>query len=173
MPYTSEDIIDVLYRLYEQPMYFEAYKILHDEYLAEDAVHEAFLRLIRNRKKIVDPNSAAVRRYVYKTVNSTALDIYRRQKKQREHCVEMDEAIENTIISEEETLVNLPLSLISDLPPQYASVMRCLFLDGLNIRETAAVLKISEDLVRKRCERARKFLKSTPINLKKERHHER
>ena len=43
MPYTNEDIIDALYRLYEQPMYFEAYKILHDEYLAEDAVHEAFL----------------------------------------------------------------------------------------------------------------------------------
>ena len=46
MPYTNEDIIDALYRLYEQSMYFEAYKILHDEYLAEDAVHEAFLSLI-------------------------------------------------------------------------------------------------------------------------------
>lgn len=173
MPYTNEDIIDALYRLYEQPMYYEAYKILHDEYLAEDAVHEAFLRLIRNRKKIVDPNSPAVRRYVYKTVNCAALDIYRCQKKQREHCLEMDESIENTIISEEETLVNLPLSLISDLPPKYASVMRCLFFDGLNTKETAAVLKISEDLVRKRCERARKLLKPTTTNLKKETNHGR
>ena len=46
-------------------------------------------------------------------------------------------------------------------------------LDGLSIKETGAVLNISEELVRKRCERARKLLKSTLINLKKERHHER
>jgi len=39
--------------------------------------------------------------------------------------------------------------------------------------ETSAVLNISEDLVRKRCERARKLLKPAPINLKKETHHER
>ena len=172
MPYTNEDIIDALYRLYEQSMYFEALKILHDRYLAEDAVHEAFLRLIRNRNKIVDPNSPTARRYVYKTVNSAALDLYRSQKKQRDNCCALDEAIENTTAAEE-VMPNLPLSLLAELPPKYASVMRCLFLDGLNTRETAAVLKISEALVRKRCERARKLLKTPPINSKKETHYER
>ncbi len=172
MPYTNEDIIDALYRLYEQPMYFEAYKILHDEYLAEDAVHEAFLKLIRNRKKIVDPASPSVKSYVYKTLRSAALDLYRRQKKQRENMLEMDEAMENTLIAED-FRQDLPISLLSELPPKYASVMRCLFLDGLSIKETAAVLDISEELVRKRCERARKLLKTTPKYLEKETHHER
>ena len=172
MPYTNEDIIDALYRLYEQSMYFEAYKILHDEYLAEDALHEAFLRLIRNRKKIVDPKSPAVRRYAYKTVRSAALDLYRAQKKLRENCLVLDETIENTA-AVEDGMTNLPLSLLADLPPKYAAVMRCLFLDGLNIRETAAVLEISEALVRKRCERARKLLKEAPIHTEKETHYER
>ena len=172
MPYTNEDIIDALYRLYEQSMYFEAYKILHDEYLAEDAVHEAFLRLIRNRSKIADPKSPAVRRYAYKTMRSAALDLYRAQKKLRENCLVLDETIENTAATEE-GLTNLPLSLLADLPPKYAAVMRCLFLDGLNIRETAAVLEISEALVRKRCERARKLLKGTPQHTEKEIHCER
>ena len=80
MPNNEEDIIDSLYKLYEQSMYYEAYKILHDEYLAEDAVHEAFLRLIRNRNKISNPSSREVRNYAYKTLKSAALDIYRRQK---------------------------------------------------------------------------------------------
>ena len=172
MPYTNEDIIDALYRLYEQPMYFEAYKILHDEYLAEDAVHEAFLKLIRNRKKIADPSSPSVRSYVHKTLKSAALDLYRRQKKQREKMLEMDEAMENTLIAED-FRQDLPISLLSELPPKYASVMRCLFLDGLSTKETAAVLDISEELVRKRCERARKLLKPTSIHLEKETHHER
>lgn len=166
MPYTNEDIIDALYRLYEQSMYFEAYKILHDEYLAEDAVHEAFLRLIRNREKIADPKSPAVRRYAYKSIKSAALDLYRKQKNQRENCCELDEVVENTYAAEE-ALTDTPLSLISQLAPKYASVMRCLFFDGLSIRETSAVLKISESLVRKRCERARKLLKAERANTEK------
>lgn len=172
MPYTNEDIIDALYRLYEQPMYFEAYKILHDEYLAEDAVHEAFLKLIRNRKKIVDPASPSAKSYVYKTLRSAAFDLYRRQKKQRENTLEMDEAMENTLTADDLSQ-DLPISLLSELPPKYASVMRCLFLDGLSIKETAAVLNISEELVRKRCERARKLLKPITKYLEKETHHER
>ncbi len=159
MPYTNEDIIDALYRLYEQPMYFAAYGILHDEYLAEDAVHEAFLRLIRNREKIVKPDSIAVRRYVYKTLKSAALDLYRKQKKQRENCTALDETVENTFAAEVSEC-DAPLELIAGLPPKYASVVRCLFIDGLNIHETSAVLKISENCVRKRLERARKLLKT-------------
>ncbi|MBQ2767045.1 MAG: sigma-70 family RNA polymerase sigma factor [Clostridia bacterium] len=172
MSHISEDTIDTLYRMYEQSMYFEAYKILHDEYLAEDALHEAFLRLIRNRQKIMDPESPAVRSYAYKAVRSAALDLYRRQKKQRENCLVLDETIENTVVVEEMTM-NLPPSLLAELPSKYASVMRCLFWDGLSVRETSAVLKISEDLVRKRCERARKLLKETPIYTEKETYYER
>ena len=172
MPYTNGDIIETLYRLYEQPMYFVAYKILHDEYLAEDAVHEAFLRLIRNRRKIADPASPTARSYVYKTIKSAALDLYRKQKKQHENCLLLDEAMENTIMAAEPTDF-LPQSLLAELPPKYAAVMRCLFLDRLSIRETAAVLEISEALVRKRCERARKQLKEAPINTEKETNHAR
>ena len=160
MPYTNEDIIDALYRLYEQPMYYEAYRILHDAYLAEDAVHEAFLRLIRNRAKIVDPRSPLVRSYIHKTVKSAALDLYRKQKRQKDHLCTLDATVENTV-SSDISVHDLPLQMISELEPKYASVMRCLFWDGLTVRETAAVLKISEGCVRKRCERARKYLRSS------------
>ena len=163
MPYINEDIIDALYRLYEQTMYFAAYGILHDEYLAEDAVHEAFVRLIRSREKIANADSPATRRYVYKTLKSAALDLYRRQKKQRENCTVLDETVENTYAFEA-MYCDMPFELIAEIPPKYASVMRCLFIDGLNIRETAAVLKISENCVRKRLERARKLLKTALTN---------
>ncbi len=158
MPNNEEDIIDSLYKLYEQSMYYEAYKILHDEYLAEDAVHEAFLRLIRNRDKISNPSFHEVRNYAYKTLKSAALDIYRRQKKQRENCCESIETAESLFNDDNENSNDIVL-LISELPPKYATVMRCLFIRGLNIHETSAVLQISEACIRKRCERARKLLK--------------
>ena len=170
MSYTDETIIDALYRLYEQPMYFLAYRILRDEYLAEDAVHDAFLRLIRNRRKITDPDSKAVRSYVSKTVKSAALDLYRKQKKHRDNCTALDESVENTVMTDAPT-ADMPSDGIADLPPKYAAVMRCLFLDGLNVRETSAVLNIREDLVRKRCERARKLLKTSSESMLKETHH--
>ncbi len=160
MEVADNDIIEALYKLYEQSMYREAYKILRDEYLSEDAVQEAFLRLIRHRKKIADPVAPTTRRYVYKTLKSAALDIYRTQKKQRDNCCELNETVENTY-ADVSSEIDTPLLLVSELPNKYASVMRCLFFDGLTIRETAAVLMISEGCVRKRCERARKLLKDT------------
>lgn len=160
MEVADKDIIEALYMLYEQAMYFEAYKILRDDYLAEDAVQEAFLRLIRHRKKIADPKAPATRRYVYKTLKSAALDIYRGRKKQRDNCCEFDDAIENTY-ADIPSDIEKPIAMISELPEKYACVMRCLFLDGLSIRETSAVLRISESCVRKRCERGRKILKET------------
>lgn len=169
----EEDIIDCLYRMYEQRMFHLAYGILHDEYGAEDAVHEAFLRLIRNRDKITSPESPAVRSYVYKTAKSAALDLYRKQKHRRENCVEYDETMDRGY-SEESDSESVPLLLIAELPEKYAAVMRCLFIHGLSIRETAAVLKISEACVRKRCERARGMLRCKPDTKKqKELRHER
>lgn len=152
------DVIEALYALYEQQMYHEAYRVLRDEYLAEDAVQEAFLRLIRNRDKLCDADSPAVRRYVYKAVRCAALDIYRRQKKSRENLCEWDEKAEN-VCYEESFEASVSLSALDELPQKYFFIMKCLFFDGLTVKETAALLKISEACVRKRCERARKLLK--------------
>ncbi len=161
MKIQGKDIIDSLYREYEQQMYRQAYSILKDEYMAEDAVHEAFIKLIRNRGKISDTQSRSVRSYVFKTLKSAALDLYRNKKKERESCVEFDESLENTLTAEE-TGLESPEDLLAKLPEKYAQVMQCLFMDGLSIRETAAVLQISESLVRKRCERSRKLLRRLP-----------
>ncbi len=155
---TETSLIDELYALYEQPLYFEAYKILHDTYMAEDAVQEAFLRLIRYRDKIRDPASPQMRAYVYKTLKSAALDLYRAQKRQRSRCCTLDDAVGYAL---EETDVGiLSTDILADLPQKYAAVLRCLFISGLTVHETAAVLKISDACVRKRCERARKRLKA-------------
>lgn len=159
MSYDTETaLIDALYALYEQPLYFAAYNILHDTYMAEDAVQEAFLRLIRHRDKIQDPAAPQTRAYVYKTLKSAALDLYRAQKRQSARCCTLDDAVAYT--AEEMPTDTLCAATLSDLPQKYAAVLRCLFVSELTVRETAAVLKISEACVRKRCERARKRLKA-------------
>ncbi len=175
----EEDVIDCLYRLYEQRMFRWAYEILRDEYLAEDAVHEAFLRLIRRRDKIRDPASPEVRSYVYKTQRSAALDLYRRRKRHRDNCLDFDEEADKGYFEDYDSAggEKNTLALMGELPEKYAAVMRCLFWDGLSIRETAAVLMLSEACVRKRCERARVMLRSIQAHQndkhQKEIHYER
>ena len=44
--------LEQLYTTYKQTMFYSANRILKDEYLAEDVVHQAFLRIIDNLDKI-------------------------------------------------------------------------------------------------------------------------
>jgi len=150
----DKNIISELYELYEQKMYYAAFSILKDEYLAEDAVHESFIRLIRNREKLGKADSQTVRGYVKKTVKSAALDIYRKRQKYSERCSEFSEADSIGYFE----LFEDPRFSLDELPPKYSSVIRCLYLHGLNTKETSAVLKISEALVRKRAERAKMLI---------------
>ena len=48
---------------------------------------------------------------------------------------------------------------ISKLPDKYKTVIECLAVKGMSVKETSDYLGISESNVRKRCERARKMLK--------------
>ena len=44
----SIKFIEKCYKLYEQKMYYVALSILHDSGLAEDAVQEAFMKLMKS-----------------------------------------------------------------------------------------------------------------------------
>ena len=57
------DIISV-FNMYEQKMYHIAYAILHDSYQAEDAVMDAFVRLLERQYSIEDPAANATKRLI-------------------------------------------------------------------------------------------------------------
>ncbi len=152
-----------LYRLYEQKMYFEARGILNDDQLAEDAVQEAFLRLIRHRDRLRELSSQQVSSYVKQTLRSTAIDIYRKNKRERDYLCDLEDA--GMIIGENDCFLDGALSLIDELPHKYRSIARCRLQYGLSVKETAAVLKLTESCVRKRCERARNLLADMLKNI--------
>ena len=81
MTQENSEKLKALYEVYEQPMYRIAYAVLHDQGLAEDAVSEAFLRLIGKLHKLSDCNSDRTKNYIIKVIKSTSINIYRRNKK--------------------------------------------------------------------------------------------
>lgn len=156
------DKVELLYQLYEQEMYRVCFSILKDVYLAEDAVSESFVKLIRKRDRIVDVVSEEVRHFALKTAKNTAIDMYRKNVRDRKYFAGIPDNGE--ISGEIEPVFDVPLGaeyeLLDSLNYKYRSVVECLCVEELTVRETAAVLKISETCVRKRFERARKQLET-------------
>lgn len=162
----DHDKVARLYELYEQKLYLVAFSILNNQWQAEDAVQEAFVRIIKNRDKIKNPESDESKRFLIRIIQSTAIDIYRKNQKDCKRFAaiseqgrdEMEEAdsIEDMLnrTDSEEKVQNM----LKQLPDNYREVLVYRCIHQLSVRETAAILEISEAAVRKRFERARILL---------------
>ena len=70
-----------LYRRYKKLMLYIAHDILHDPHDAEDAVHEAFLRLAEMIEKIHEIDCPETRSLIVMITKSKAIDLYRKEKR--------------------------------------------------------------------------------------------
>ena len=64
-------------------MFYVANDILKDNYLAEDAVHKAFLKLINHLDKIWETESQKTKSFIVIITKNIAIDMYRKCKKTR------------------------------------------------------------------------------------------
>ena len=69
-----------LYKMYEQPMMQAAMEILDDQGLAQDALQEAFLDIIRHFEKIRGLDERHQRGYIILVSRNKARNIYRKRK---------------------------------------------------------------------------------------------
>lgn len=156
-----DDIIS-LFRLYEQKMYHIAYAILHNSFQAEDAVMDAFVRLLEHNYRIEDPESDTSKRLVISVTRSAAIDIYRKnQRTSSKMLLTEDPALlhaEAHLEPQTHPESNTE-SIIQGLPSIYYDVMYERYVNEKSISETAVILKISESAVRKRQERALRILR--------------
>ncbi len=151
-----------LFEIYEQPMYRIAYAVLKDSAAAEDAVSDAFMRIIPKIGKIGEPDSPKTKSYVIKTLKNTAIDIYRRKMRFNNYFTESEEEFEkipdtsenyNDIIFSDKT--ERMLDSLGETDRQII-LLRC--SEEMTWREVAKSLNMTESNVRKRYERARKKL---------------
>jgi RNA polymerase sigma-70 factor, ECF subfamily len=160
-----EKIVE-LYNLYEQKMYHVACSILHDTWQAEDAVQEAYIKLINNINQLNEPDSYETKKYIIMITKNTAIDIYRKNQRAiiQQTAIEEDFWICNSqhqtySLSSEFEEDNDAYELIKQLPEIYRDVLQKRSIEQLSVKDTAAVLQIRENTVRKRYERGIKRLK--------------
>ncbi|MDK2986830.1 MAG: polymerase sigma-70 factor, subfamily [Clostridia bacterium] len=149
---------ELLYEKYRKLMFYIANNILNDEYLAEDAVHQTFIKILKNLDKIDDVFCHKTKSFIVIMVRNTAINMYNRRK--RSSVVPFDEAqwcIDREALEAAEGMEML-IQLIINLPVIYKDVLTLKYVHGFSNVEIASLLGISEAAVRKRLERARRKL---------------
>ena len=147
-----------IYITYKQTMFYSANRILKDEYLAEDVVHQAFLRIIDNLSKIDKIDCHKTKGFIVIIVENIAIDFYRKRKREDnisfdkiEIYIEDIKAKDNFILSDiEEAILKLPIN--------YSTVLILKYSQGYSNKEISQILNISEENVRQRISRSRKRL---------------
>ena len=118
---------------YRGLMYHVAYEILHNDQDAEDAVHQAFVKIVENIKKIDDPVCPKTHGYVVTIVEHQAIDQYR--KRQKYQTVELIEEIQGTNAHYEGD--NDLTKCILQLPARYREMILLRYHYGYTVREIA------------------------------------
>lgn len=158
------DPIVECFNRYEKKMYHIAYSILHDTHQAEDAVMDAFLKLLKRKQPIGDPESDETKRLIIQTIRSSSIDLYRKNQRRRAREISIEDTEQEPAVSDDDLINEFPREVLNDLvgelPEKYGVVIFERFYNGLSVRETALALGLSEAAVRKRQERALQMLRN-------------
>ena len=149
---------ELLYVTYRKLMFYVANRILNDERLAEDAVHQTFLKILENFDKVGEISCHKTRSYVVIIVRNAAINMYNRRK--RHPAVPIEEA---AFCAAEEKLertddLDSLAKAVLKLPAIYKDALKLKYVQEFSNAEIAGMLGISEAAVRKRLERARRML---------------
>ena len=153
----QRSMVERLYIDQKQTMYHTAFAILKNKQDAEDAVHEAFLRIITNIDKLSEIESEKIKSFVIIVVKNIAIDIYRKLRKKGV----ADTIIEDEIdISEVERKVfdefeyDVLRKAIGSLPETQRCVLILRYYHGMATSDIASMLGITARAVNTRINRA-------------------
>lgn len=149
-----------LYYTYRNLMYKISYEILQDEHLAEDAISESFIRIIKNLHKIGEVDCPKTRNFLVIICRNVSKNMYNSRKKTNE-CDYLDEMAEDKkvtdpaeIVINKESVEKLS-KVISSLDEKYKDVFILSRVYNISPQDIAGMLGITVENVRKRLQRAK------------------
>lgn len=159
---TDAELLEQLFALYRGKMYGVAFAILHNEAQAEDAVGDAFEKVIMHLDKCRSPESNKTKKFLTYVVKNAAIDIYRKNRKEQgnvsydeqEYLLDIENPIEEYIQTE---MNNEQIDTLKYmLPDHYWNVIWLKYIENLSVEEIAVKLQLTEENVYSRLRRARK-----------------
>lgn len=144
-----------LYIEYRDVMYHVAFKILQNEQDAEDAVHQAFVKIAENIEKVDGTICSRTQGYVVTIAENKAIDMYR--YKQKHQTLELKENDAGIFIEYDGP--NILTKCMAKLPAKQREVLLLKHYHGLSSKEVAKNMGLSEANVNKINQRAKQKLR--------------
>ena len=154
----------VLYEKYRHLMMKVAMDILKDPYVAEDAVHNAFLKTAKHMDCIGEADGTETKRFLITVTKNAAIDLYRKRRKRMQKEIYMDEletGVENEI-----------LEILKNLPVKYRDVFLLKYSSNLDNAQIADICGIQEVTVRQRIARGKRLIEKELRKLEGDNHEE-
>lgn len=152
-----------IYRKFAPKMRCFVSKLLHDNLLTDDIVHNVFLRLWENREIISKVES--LDRYLFRAARNAIFDIYEHQKIKHKYEQKMEGGGNAMFCMDEqintENLAMLIELAIDRMPPQRRRIFRMSRYQGYSNGEIASRLNLSINTVNNHIGLAIRELKST------------
>lgn len=150
----------ILYEKYKYLMQKVAMDVLHDSYLAEDAVHNAFIKLAKHMGDIGATESLSTKRYLVTITKNAAIDIYRKRNTQMHKEIYIDELGEEemTLSYMETDIDNRTLDVLKKLPAKYRDIFLLKYSAQLENEKIAEICGIQEVTVRQRIARGKALI---------------
>jgi len=156
--------MSVFYEKNQKRLLSIALKILHYEEEAEDAVQDAFLKIVVKPATFFSLNDTKRISYLCAVVKNVSVDRYNKRKKVQTEPLTEDLVYQNDTELLENTLFNNIshkelIEFIGSLPKLQQNVLVMTRLSKLSISETARTLNVSKKVVNQRLYLARKAIK--------------
>lgn len=142
----------ILYEKYRYLMRKVAMDVLQDSFLAEDAVHNAFVSLAYNLDKLDESEDLPTKLYLVACARNAAFDLYKKRRSQMKRETTLEEVFEKDDYATyiESDMENSILDILKNLPLKYRDVFMLKYVNHMGNREIAEVCGILEGTVRQR-----------------------
>lgn len=154
--------LEKIYTLYRKKMWYAANSVLSDAYLAEDAVHNAFIGIAKNINKVTDAESSRTLSYVVTASKNAAIDILRKNKGLSETYIdELYDVSDKESSSFYETIEaeDYIIKVLAAMPTVYRDVLYLLIVEQMSEKEIAELLGRKPGTVHQQVRRGRAMLK--------------
>lgn len=160
-----------LYNTYKHQLAGNLLKLVKTSDIAEDILHDVFVKVWENRTKI-DP-TRSFEGYLYRIAANMVADFYRKISKDRNYQKQLISIQETVYQHIDELLENkyrkeLIDKALTELPPKCRTVFQLCKIEGRSYEEVSNLLQISPNTISNHLNRANKkillFLQN-PVNL--------
>ena len=163
---SSPSLFEELVRRYEAPFLRKAESIIRDRRLAEDIVQESFTKIYLHATTFADTSPGAFKAWSYTIVTNTAFTYYKKQKRIREHKVDITpehyEAIGDTAmdaVHEADVVKDAVVSVLVRLPAATRRILSKVYIDDRSHKDIAEEEQVSVQVIKTRIHRARNAFK--------------